>query len=368
MNPHKILLKAIDLIKTGKKDIGERILYDVIKHSESSHKMRTVAYWWLAEGQNDTHLRIEYLKKALEYDPSNSELKSRLNNILASPTQQSSQNLPASQLVFLDEIENMESTRTSPFTIDESETMPSVNTPFNLQQQASGVAKAPLVVGIYQGSDNTGTGIFVSIGGIIATTRDVVGENDMVTIKFGGGRFQPASVVRTYPELDLTLMQAAVSWDQIWTTPTEPLIPNNEVLTIQSFKGTQRGLKRSTQNGIAKHWIETSIDIMQVPDAEGAAILDSKKHLVGLLTYHHNHQTHFAYGLHISYIYACVKQYELERSQMPNTDCCTSCGTVTSIQQNNGYYCNVCGATKSHKIENIYRMPSRTRKGVHINY
>jgi hypothetical protein len=240
------------------------------------------------------------------------------------------------------------------------------NMPSNPQQAKYRLQQTPRVVGIQQGPNGTGTGVFVTTDGIVATTRYVVGGNDQLIVELDTGQEMPAQVIRTYPEFDLALLQVNVILDRVWPPSQVPVVSDNEAFTVVSFKGTsQGGYKRKSKNQVADHWIQTNIDSIQVPDAGGTAIFDSNNYLLGILTRNHSRETGLTYGLHISHIYACVNQYIRDREQVSNAGYCTSCGSMTHAQHYGGYYCETCG-TVLPGSETIVRKQISTPQLLHI--
>lgn len=234
------------------------------------------------------------------------------------------------------------------------------------QQARHRLQQTPRVVGIQQGPNGTGSGVFVTTDGIVATTRYVVGGSEELVITLDTGQEMPAQVVRTYPEFDLALIQVNVVMDRAWPPSQVPAVPDNEAFTIMSFNGTSlRGYKRKSKNQIANHWIQTSIDSTQVPDAGGTAIFDSNNYLLGILTRNNSRETGLTYGLHISHIIACVNQYIHDRQQNPNAGYCVSCGNMTHAQDYGGYYCETCG-TVLPGFEDIKRQQVSTPQLLHV--
>ena len=409
MASHKMLEQAIELMRAGKKEAGARMLQIVIKEPDLPHSFRATAYAWLAESQDDLNFKIGCLNRALDSDPTNEMIQSRLNSLLAVQPQQPNQGvqrppapqspvkpssgydlpntvLPDSQSIYVIKPNMSDSQPIQPISltppadpwqtpIDPRQSTgqfpqtqpPPMNQPPNTgratgtypasnmpnpqgmpppmqQQPKHRLSQAPRVVGIMHGPNGTGTGVFVTSDGIVATTRYVTGGDEELVIQLDTGQEMPAQVVRSYPEFDLALLQVNVALDRVWPPSQVPVVADNEAFTVVSFNGTsQRGYKRKSKNRIAPHWIQTSIDSTQVPDAGGTAIFDSNSYLLGILTRNHSRETGLTYGLHISHIYTCVNQYIYDRQQKTNAGYCTSCGSLTAAQNFGGYYCETCG-------------------------
>ena len=432
MASHKMLEQAIELMRAGKKDAGARMLNIVIKEPDLSHVFRATAYAWLAESQDDLNFKISCLNRALDSDPTNQMIQSRLNELLSVQSRRLNQVvqsppapqnpipsrggydlpnvvLPDSQPIDVIKPSMSDSQPIQPISLNppadpwqmppqtpanppinpqqnrgqfpqpppmnqappmgrSTGTFPASTVPNNMgdsqpiypptlpnqqgmpppmrQEPKYRLQQTPRVVGIMHGPNGTGTGVFVTTDGIVATTRYVIGGDEEVVIQLDTGQELPAQVVRSYPEFDLALLQVNALLDRVWPPSQVPVIADNEAFTVVSFTGTsQRGYKRKSKSQVAQHWIQTSIDSTQVPDAGGTAIFDANSYLLGLLTRNHSRETGLTYGIHIAHIYACVNQYIYDRQQNPNAGYCIDCGSMTSAQQFGGYYCETCGST-----------------------
>ena len=383
-----MLEQAIELMQAGEKEAGARMLRIVIKEPDLPPKFRATAYAWLAESQDDLNFKINNLNRALDSDPTNQQIQDRLNRLLALQPPKSHQVvqrppappnpvtnpggldlpntvLPDSQPLEVIKPDMSDSQPMSPVPINPPKvprpttgTQPSVlppayppkspdlsGMPPRPQQARHRLPQTPRVVGIQQGSNGAGSGVFVTADGLVATTRYVVGGSDQLSVGLDTGQEMPAQVVRSYPEFDLALLQVNVILERAWPPSPLPVIADNENFTVVSFNGSSlRGYKRKSRHQAAQHWIPTSMSTAQVPDAGGAAIFDSNNYLLGILTRNHSRATGLVYGLHISHIYACVTQYIQDRQQLPNAGYCIHCGNMTRAQNYGGYYCETCGA------------------------
>ena len=211
-------------------------------------------------------------------------------------------------------------------------------------QASQHLQQTPPVIGIQEGPNGVGTGVFVTTDGIVATTRFAVGGEQHLRIQLDTGQEFPGQVVRTYPEYDLAFLQVNVTLDRVWPPTQVPVISDTEAFTVVSFNGTTlRGYRRNSKSQLPAYWIPTNIEMAQVSNAGGDAIFDSNNYLLGLLTHNASRETGLTYGLHISHIHALVNQYIRDRQQRPNADYCTDCGSLTYAQQYGGYYCETCG-------------------------
>lgn len=233
------------------------------------------------------------------------------------------------------------------------------------QQGRYTLQKLYRVVGIRQGPNGMGTGVFVAQTGIVATTRYIVGGSERVQVELEPGQELPAEVVRTFPEFDLALLQVNANVTQLWTPTQLHTFPDNEQFIASSYNGkSQRGFKRQTKSALKPYWIPTSIQQANLPDAGGNGMFDSQNYLVGLLTRNASRQTGLLYGLHISQVYQCVRNYMQELTQINNPAYCTSCGSLSRAPHYGGFYCETCGGVLPG-MENVRRFQQPNLEGLY---
>ncbi len=207
------------------------------------------------------------------------------------------------------------------------------------------LSQPPQVIGIRQGPNGNGSGVFVTMDGLIATTRYVIGGSEQVMVEIDTNYETVGRVVRTFPTLDLALIHVNVQLDRVWPPTQVPVMAENEAFVSIGYDGAViRGNRRKSKTRLASHWIPTSIQLANLKDAGGHAIYDNNSYLLGILTHNASRETGYVYGLHISHIYNQVRQYLTERQQAGNAGYCTSCGNITRAEHYGGYYCETCGA------------------------
>lgn len=249
-----------------------------------------------------------------------------------------------------DDTDSMSNTRTFPAmpNIQPNEQQGGMRANMPPPQQAQRryrLQETPRVVGIHQGPNGIGTGVFVSNDGIVATTRYVVGGNEEMSVELETGQQLPARVIRTYPEYDLAFLQTDVMVERVWPPTQVPVLSDNESFIVVGFNAhPKRGYQRKSKNELSHYWIPTTIELAQLQGAGGNAIFDNQNYLVGLLTRNASRASGLTYGLHILHIYECLNQYLRDRQQSPNSGYCTNCGSQTRAQQFGGFYCETCGA------------------------
>src|SRR5690606_22139852 len=82
-------------------------------------------------------------------------------------------------------------------------------------------------VGIMGGPHGIGTGIFVTVNGLIATTRFVVGGEVNVKVELLDRRLIQGQVVRSFPEFDLALIKVNVQIPRLLISNPNPNLPDN---------------------------------------------------------------------------------------------------------------------------------------------
>lgn len=268
--------------------------------------------------QRDPHMGPNPYSQVPTFDPQNQEFATGSQPAINMP------NLSDSQAMYPLNQQNMP--------------QPQAQSRYRLQQ-------TPRVLGIRQGPNGVGTGVFVTADGIIATTRYVVGSSQQMTVELDTGQELPATVIRSYPQYDLALLRVNVTLERVWPPTQVPILPDNETFIALNYNGAaNRGYKRKSKNQLESYWIQTNIDTAQIPNAGGDAMFDNQNYLIGILTRNASRETGLAYGLHILHIYNLVNQYQQESQQIPNAGYCTHCGSLTRAQQFGGFYCETCGA------------------------
>jgi hypothetical protein len=383
------LQQAVEAIKKGQYDAGATMLKLALSNSNLSRAHRAIAYAWLAHTRKELSFKIQCLNRAKEYDPNNPVIQQHLNYYLSHqsrqtpyPTQRPKPEppKPAAKKVSPDaisvimptaDLSNSQKMRSigvddtpkanviqnnqerqqiitdfhPPKQTGDTGPMPNLGrhapsqqpTPYRLQQMSQ-------IVGITGGSNGSGSGVFVTTDGLIATSRHVVGGCREVTIRVDDTHQTTGQVIRSYPELDLAFIHTNVKLDRVWPaikTPINmdaPLVSMNFQQHITNWK-----YRQSTEQHKAQ-WIATSLHITQVQDAGGDAIYDDQQYLVGIITRNASRETGYVYGLHIAAIYEKVLEYLSERKDMPNAVYCSSCGNLSQAPAHGGGYCETCGA------------------------
>lgn len=239
--------------------------------------------------------------------------------------------------------------------------------PANNAEQKLHLQDAPYSVGIIGGSNGNGSGVYVTRDGLVATTRYVVGGQERVNVYLPDGRQVLGQVVRSFPAMDLALIQTNVQIAQLLRVTQLQVLPDQMILYAMTHPGQQgqvtESIKRTTRHRTAPHWFPTMIN--RLMDAGGNPIYDQQNTLVGLLTKNTSRSSGYAYGLHILKVYEAIQQYYQEKQQnVGQTLYCFSCGIMSRAVAYNGFYCENCGSTLSYAVE-ITRYPQMNLVGLY---
>ncbi len=210
------------------------------------------------------------------------------------------------------------------------------------------------VVAISGGPNGPATAFFVAREGLLATTRYAVGGLDQVTVELPNRRQVPGYVLRSYPELDLAFIyveQVTARSSHLARLPMSPRIPASRwsVPTATLLQGKRRATKRL----IAAQWFPT--DMIDLPDAGGAPILDDNRYLIGMITRNTASTSAYIYGLHINTIRTQVDLFRQETTEGAKVYC-RHCGFYSRALSAGGYYCERCGGLHP-QAEGLVRFP-----------
>jgi hypothetical protein len=336
--PFRSLEQGIAAIQQGHQDEGARLLRIALKSEGLQGSLRATAYLWLAETRSDRQEKIKCYNDALAADPENEHARQRLAQLLA----------------------------------PEAAAAPATPAPPEEDQGGPAIQHNPnaayRTVGIIDGPNGPGTGFFVSRDGLIATTRFVVGGAESITIELEPGRRLIGDVVRSYPEIDLTLIHTGLMTNRLLTAINTPHLPEHTALTAIAHNGrAMSGERRATRSIIKPEWFPTTI--AQVADAGGCPIFNSGNLLVGMLTRNANRTSAYVFGLHISAIYERIERYLQEINSGEKPAYCPSCGHRTRAGTAGGFYCESCGsvlpaARHSHRFP-VPQMVSLYGENIH---
>jgi hypothetical protein len=283
--------------------------------------VRAIAWVWLAETSSETAFRRACYTAALEAQPGSADIRARLDALDTLPTPTAPR-----------------ASGTYPAQAAASAAAPA--------RAASAPSAADHLLAVIDGPNGTGTAVCVTPDGILATTRRVIGGLEQVTIAQPGGAQSYAAVIRSFPEMDLALLQAASPPPALLPITPLPRVPDDAPLAAISADGTViRATQRPTRRALAPHWIPTTFT--SLPDAGGAVLFDDRMHLVGIMTHCFSlASSTYLYGIHISAIRRAAEHARAEAAG-ERLRYCPNCGVGSRAIGLGYFYCEVCGAVSS---------------------
>ncbi len=359
--PNTTVEQGIAAIQAGNIEEGGRLLKIALNQPDLTGPVRAVACLWLAEISPDTASKRTYYTAALDADPGNAQIRSRVEAWMAAqpqptPPRQPTTNPGEEMPPLPPELPGTGSTfhiqpappggtvpQTSPFAPQPPNTLPR-SAPVSPVIQPAPSGGADHIVMVLGGPNGPGTAFFVAREGLLATTRYVVGGADQLTVRLETGREIQGYVVRAFPGVDLAFIYVEYTVNDLIPTTPLPNVPDNAPLMLVS-SNTQilQGTRRATKRKISPGWFPTDIVVTTLPDAGGCPILDEQRYLVGMATRDTSSTSSYIYGLHINTIRQYADRFRQETAG-GNRLYCPHCGYYSQAPANGGYYCEVCGA------------------------
>ena len=249
---------------------------------------------------------------------------------------------------------------TSPFTPQQdifnlAKTRSSMPTQFQ-RSATRHIQGAQRSVGIMDGANGRASGFFLTRNGLLATSRYAIGGIEEVVIELANRETLSGFVVRSFPELDLALIQVNATVSQLMPVTPTPVLPENTELIAVVHPGQGiRSSRRITRHELPPYWFPTTTN--RLLDAGGNPVYAGNT-LVGMLTHNASRANGYFYGLHIAKIYECVEYYTQEAAQLTGmqTTYCRHCGIISRAKNFAGYYCEHCGSTQEYSLD-LTRMP-----------
>lgn len=362
--------QGIQLIQRGSLEEGARLLRIAIKDPQLSGEIQATALIWLAETSPDPQFKLQCYQQALNVNPGNQAATERLSILLASqlpaqparPPETSSPppnppGMPAPP-PSLPGMPNQSAPMPSSFS---AQAMPgAAPAGSGYTPQRTRLARTPLVVGILSASRRAGSAFFVTREGLLATTRTVTSGDEYVDVHLSSTQVVPGRVVRSFPDVDLALVQSDVQLQEIYPPTQSPTVADNTPVAAYMASGDiLRSVRRATRHEAGgAYWIPTTIQ--QVLDGGGAPLLDPQTNLLlGMLTRNHSRTTGYCYALHSHEIFRRIDQYQHEissaQAQINSLTYCPACGHVSRAAAFGAFYCEYCGATLPFAIEQPMR-------------
>jgi hypothetical protein len=321
----KALELGISAIQQGNTAEGARLIRIALNDPSLTADVRAIACVWLAETSPDPAFRRACYTAALEAQPGSADIQARLAAL---------DSLPA----------------------------PAPAAPVRATASTAPVHSAPNgadhLLTVIDGPNGAGTAVAVTPDGMIATTRRVIGGLERATIALPGGRQVYAVVVRSFPELDLALLQLPSPAPALLPISPLPRVPDDAPLVAISADGAvTRATQRPTRRALAPHWIPTTVTALS--DAGGAALFDDRMQLVGIMTTCFSlASSSYLYGIHISAIRRAAESARAEAAA-ERLRYCPNCGSGSRAAGQGYFYCEVCGSV-TPEARSVRRYPVPT--------
>jgi hypothetical protein len=323
--PYRVLQQGIEAVQAGSTSEGLRLIRIALKDDGLSADLKAVGWLWLAEYAPDTATKRAHYNSAIAADPTNPDARARLARLL-SPSAPAQAATPAT---------------------------PAAASPAPAPSSGN-INIADHVASIIGGPRGAGTAFFVSADGLLATTRAVTGGRDHVTVDLHSGRQVNGLVVRSFPELDLSLVRVDAAPPFLLPIIAEQRIPDEAPLWVFHYSGEgMEGAQRPTRRVLAAHWIPTTFKALQ--DAGGGLLFDGRGLLAGMITRSTSQTSEYFYGLNIYAIRAAVERFQMEQVNARRAYC-PACGSSSAAGGAGYFYCETCGTTLP-AAQNLARYP-----------
>jgi hypothetical protein len=351
MTAYETMQQGIKAIEAGKKDEGARLLRYALRDGTLRGRVRATALNWLADATSDREEQIRLFNEVLALDPDNDYAQERLAELLTPPKPHHPP-LPPDTLpgVAVELPPSLPDEKISALVAPPPPT-PVYVPPGTIRPTTTPEIAAPAappmkqdyyVVGILDGPNGPGSGFFLTVDGLIVTTRYVVGARESVTVELEPGRQVVGQLLRSFPDIDVALIQVRQPVRDL--LPLSPFddIPANAALMVMPYQRDKlAGRRRDTGRALAPHFFPT--DILQVSDAGGAPVFNDRQQVVGLITRNISSSSAYVYGVHIAAVRRCHAIYQHELRSVQNRVYCASCGYASAAATVGGFYCECCG-------------------------
>ena len=347
--------QGIGAIQAGNHDEGVRLLKIALKNPELAGALRAVACLWLGEATADPNEKRTYYKDALAADPTNAAVRQRVEGFLAQqfmPPPTSTQTTPQAMPPMPNSLPGALAAP-NPYQPIQP-TLPKTGNLNPAVIQPNVTPSMTQVVAISGGPNGPATAFFVAREGLLATTRYAVGGADQVIVELSNRRQVPGYVLRAYPELDLAFIYVEqITGEVIPPSPIANITDDTRLTVVCANGNILQGKRRATKRLIAAQWFPT--DLLDLPDAGGAPILDDSRYLIGMITRNTASTSAYVYGLHINTIRTQVDLFRQETAEGAKAYC-RHCGFYSRALASGGYYCEHCGGLHP-QAEGLIRFP-----------
>ncbi|MYD08600.1 MAG: trypsin-like peptidase domain-containing protein [Chloroflexi bacterium] len=309
MSAQDELRQAIQMMQSGQVETAVNELNRLANSPALDAKARAAALVWLAESRADRNFKLRCLKRALELDPENAQIRQGLQQLSAAPA------LPSR--------------------------LPNLR---DAQSSARHLQGAPTVVGIIGGANGLASGAFIDADGLLATTSYAVGGVRRVTVHVRGEQPIDGAVVRRQPQHDLALITTSIRLARKPAIAPPAATAHSLAFSAYSATGTRlRGHSKDADRSLPSHWLTTNIHPIQMPDAGGNPLYDGQGQLIGILTRNRDSAGE-ALAVNVARVLALAEAYRRERQLLPHAGYCSACGSLTQAGRYGGGACETCGA------------------------
>lgn len=359
------LKQGIELIRQGSPNEGARMIRNALKDPMLPDKTRAIAHVWLSVAVPERAQKIEFLEKAIGFDPLNHNAQKLWADMMSdglddmitgahkaiadpvSPPPNVPSVMPPSK--FETEVAPqalMDQRRNGTRQISlgqvrnplDTETTTQVAPPVTVPTQ-------PLfynIVTLLDGPNGPSSGFFITLDGLLVTSRYAVGTREVVTIALDPTRSASGRVVRSFPHLDMAFVAVDINLQTLLRFGAFVRIPENINLQVVNINNLVRqGRSYESRRKLQDGWFSTTIRDAQ--DAHGSPIKDERGMVIGMLTSASNAVTGEFYGVSIGVIREKAEEYLSTLRIDQHYTYCTCCGNLSRAEVVGAYYCEYCG-------------------------
>lgn len=306
---------ALYELQHGRTEKARDRLRAIVRTPQHPREARALAWITLADSFFTSAEKRACLTMAMELDPQNPDAYKRLSRLAMPPP---------------------------PGMAPPKPTAPLVATPRTAKTALPGYYPT---IGIFDGPNGAGTGFFVTSGGLVATTRHVVGGCLTVTLELGPGQRGRGTVVWSSAVLDLALIDSPYTVTSLMNlAPSVAVLPDQYITAHTYGQAPLHGRGRVTSTPVPPGWFAT--DLEAVWDAGGGPITNRDNAVVGMLTRNCTRTSPAVYGVTMDVIHTQAIRAESRLADALPRRYCPSCGQSDWVELN-ADYCHHCGASFS---------------------
>ena len=338
--PYRNLQQGVKAIREGRIQEGSRLLQIALRSDDLSGGLRATALVWLARTTDDPQQQLAYYQHAVIADPDNADAQQGLASLTGESSGEStappSTPPPAADAATLTAEDDSSARPINYQNVEQSEPpLPqSLRSIQASSQQASADSHAGVHVLAVAGPNGTASGFFVTPGGMVATTRFAVSGAVEATITLQDGQRLRGQVVRSFPQLDLALIETGHAVNTLPpVSPAEQVPENVELIVLVHSGKARRGQRRSTRSRLKSEWFPTTFARQEMGDIGGNPIYNAQGTLVGMLTNNANRTSSYVFGVNVLAIFRGIDQYQQEIEAGARVVYCAACGNLSRAGQ-----------------------------------